>query len=156
LLGLPYYTSEDMTDAELDGELIAALRERGQRVTLPRLLVHRRVRRHDDHVTPEQVHAELASQHPGLSPATIYSTLDLLDELGFLRRVSTPRGGTVYDSRVAEHHHLICRTCGRIEDLDARLDTRAVERAARSAGFRVDHGQLAISGLCGDCAAKAA
>jgi Fe2+ or Zn2+ uptake regulation protein len=141
-----------VTTADLDKELIAALRERGQRVTLPRLLVHRHVRRSDQHVTPEQIHAELATQHPGLSPATIYGTLDLLDELGFVRRVSTPRGGTVYDSRIAEHHHVICRSCGRIEDIDARVDTRAVERAARAAGFHVDHGQLALSGLCRDCA----
>jgi Fe2+ or Zn2+ uptake regulation protein len=144
-----------MTDADLDSRLIEALREHGLRVTLPRLLVHRHVGRADDHFTPEQVHADLAGLHPGLSPATIYSTLDLLDELGFLRRVSTPRGGTVYDSRTAQHHHVICRSCGRIEDVDARVDTRAVERAARTAGFRVDHGQLALSGLCADCAANA-
>jgi Fe2+ or Zn2+ uptake regulation protein len=156
LLGLPYYTDRRMTAPELDRELIAALRERGQRVTLPRLLVHRHVRRRDDHVTPEQLHAELAGEHPGLSPATIYSTLELLDALGFVRRVSTPRGGTVYDSRVDEHHHVICRSCGRIADVDARVDTRAAERAARSAGFRVDHGQLALSGLCGECARRAA
>jgi Fe2+ or Zn2+ uptake regulation protein len=143
-----------MIDADLDSRLVAALRERGLRVTLPRLLVHRHVRRGDDHFTPEQVHAELAALHPGLSPATIYSTLDLLDELGFVRRVSTPRGATVYDSRTAQHHHVICRSCGRIEDLDARVDTGAVERAARAAGFRVDHGQLALSGLCADCAAS--
>jgi len=143
-----------VTDTELDNELIAALRERGQRVTLPRLLVHRHVRRSDRHVTPERVHAELASQHPGLSPATIYGTLDLLDELGFVRRVSTPRGGTMYDPRVEEHQHVICRSCGRVQDVDARVDTRAVERAARAAGFRIEHGQLALSGLCGECAAN--
>lgn len=142
-----------MTDADLDTELITALRARGARVTLPRLLVHRHVRRSDRHVTPELVHAELAPAHPGLSPATIYSTLDLLDELGFVRRVSTPRGGTIYDPRTAEHHHVICRSCGRVHDVDARVDTRAAERAARAAGFRVDHGQLALSGLCADCAA---
>ena len=145
-----------MKAPDLDRELIAALRERGQRVTLPRLLVHRHVRRHADHVTPEQIHAELAREHPGLSPATIYSTLQLLDSLGFVRRVSTPRGGTVYDSRVDQHHHVICRSCGRIEDLDARVDAGAAERAARSAGFSVDHGQLALSGLCADCARAAA
>jgi Fe2+ or Zn2+ uptake regulation protein len=135
----------------VDQELIAALRERGHRVTLPRLLVHRHVRQSDRHVTPEQVHAELAPQHPGLSPATIYGTLTLLDELGFVRRVSTPRGGTVYDPRVEDHHHVICRACGRIEDLDAAVDTHAAAAAARKAGFRVDHGQLALSGLCADC-----
>ena len=99
-----------MNDPDLDSELIEALRERGQRVTMPRLLVHRLVRRSPGHVTPEQVHAELSPGHPGLSPATIYGTLDLLDELGFLRRVSTPRGGTVYDPRVAPRGVLTRRT----------------------------------------------
>jgi Fe2+ or Zn2+ uptake regulation protein len=140
-----------VTDAELDSELVAALRERGQRVTMPRLLVHRLVRR-AGHVSPEQVHAELAPAHPGLSPATVYGTLDLLDELGFLRRVSTPRGATLYDSRTDEHHHVICRECGRIQDIEASVDTRAAERAARAAGFALDHSQLALSGLCPDCA----
>jgi Fe2+ or Zn2+ uptake regulation protein len=139
-------------DADLDAELVAALRERGQRVTMPRLLVHRLVRRSDRHLTPEQVHAELAPAHPGLSPATIYGTLDLLEQLGFVRRVSTPRGATLYDPRVDEHHHVICRVCGRVQDIDARVDVRAAERAARAAGFAVEHGQLALSGVCAECA----
>lgn len=136
---------------DLDQELITALRARGQRVTLPRLLVHRHVRSRDRHVTPEQVHAELAREHPGLSPATIYGTLTLLEELGFLRRVSTQRGGIVYDPRVDDHHHLICSRCGRTEDLDARVDIHAATHAARAAGFEVHHGQLALTGLCRDC-----
>ena len=151
---LNFRTMEQVNDADLDNELIAALRERGQRVTLPRLLVHRHVRRARHHVTPEHVHAEVASQHPGLSPATIYGTLELLEELGFVRRVSTPRGGTLYDPRVDEHHHVICRSCGRVQDVDARVDTRAVKRAARAAGFRVDYGQFALRGLCAHCANK--
>jgi Fe2+ or Zn2+ uptake regulation protein len=144
-----------VTDAELDAELVAALRERGQRVTMPRLLVHRLVRRGAEHVTPDQVHAALAPDHPGLSPATIYGTLDLLDELGFVRRVSTPRGATLYDPRTDEHHHVICRECGRVQDVEGAVDTRAVEAAARAAGFAVEHGQVALSGLCRECAAKA-
>jgi Fe2+ or Zn2+ uptake regulation protein len=143
---------DPVTDAELDADLVAALRERGQRVTMPRLVVHRLIRRGGGHVTPEQVHATLAPEHPGLSPATIYSTLELLDALGFVRRVSTPRGGTLYDPRTDAHHHVICRACGRVQDVDAPVDTTAVERAARAAGFAVDHGQLALSGLCADCA----
>jgi Fe2+ or Zn2+ uptake regulation protein len=140
------------TDSALDAELTAALRARGHRVTLPRLLVHRHLRRRHGHVTPEQLHTELAPLLPSLSPATIYGTLDLLDELGFVRRVSTPRGGTVYDPRVAPHHHVICRGCGRIQDIEARVDSAAAERAARGAGFTVDHGQLQLTGLCADCA----
>jgi Fe2+ or Zn2+ uptake regulation protein len=114
------------------------------------------VRRSPAHVTPEQLHAELAPRLPSLSPATIYGTLDLLDDLGLVRRVSTPRGGTVYDSRIDDHHHVICRSCGRIEDVEAPLDTGAVERAARAIDFQVDHRQLAISGLCAACRGGAA
>jgi Fe2+ or Zn2+ uptake regulation protein len=140
------------TDSDLDRELVDALRANGHRVTMPRLLVHRHVRRHDGHITPDGLHTQLAPQLPSLSPATVYATLDLLDALGFVRRISTPRGGTVYDPRVDPHHHLICRDCGAISDLDARVDTRAAERAARAAGFAVEYGELQLSGQCAACA----
>jgi Fe2+ or Zn2+ uptake regulation protein len=133
--------------------LITALRARGQRVTLPRLLVHRHVRRGDRHVTPEQIHAELAPELPSLSQATVYGTLDLLDELGLVRRICTPRGATTYDSRVDDHQHAICRACGRVEDVDARARAAGAVKAAEAAGFRVDHAQLTLSGLCAACAA---
>jgi Fe2+ or Zn2+ uptake regulation protein len=139
-------------DSTLDRELTAALQSRGRRVTLPRLLVHRHVRHREGHLTAEQLHAELSPELPSLSPATIYATLDLLDELGLVRRVSTLRGTTVYDARTDPHHHVICRRCGRIADIDAPLDAAAAARAAQAAGFRVDHGELQLTGVCADCA----
>jgi Fe2+ or Zn2+ uptake regulation protein len=145
------YTRRVVRDAELDAELTEALRSRGHRITLPRLLVHRHVRRRDGHVTPEQLFAELQPELPSLSPATIYSTLDLLDELGFVRRVPTPRGGTVYDPRTDAHHHVVCRRCGRIEDVDAPVELSRAQDAAAAAGFSVEHGALQLSGLCPDC-----
>jgi len=145
---------ERVTPAELDDELIAALRSRGQRVTFPRLLVHRHVRGASRHLTAEQVYAQLSPEHPSLSPATVYGTLDLLDDLGFVRRVSTPRGATTYDSRVDQHHHVICRECGRVQDLDAAVETDVAERAASAAGFQVAHAQLTLSGVCAACATR--
>ena len=140
-----------MTTATLDAELIAALRAGGRRVTHPRLLVHRHIRRRAQHVTAEQVYGELAPELPSLSPATVYATLDLLDELGLIRRISTPGATTVYDPNTSAHHHVICDRCGRIEDLHARVETGDATRAAAEAGFRVDHGQLLLSGLCREC-----
>ena len=148
------YGVANLTDQELDRELTTALRAGGHRVTLPRLIVHRHVRRAPNHLTPEAVHSELAGELPSLSPATIYSTLELLDELGFVRRVSTQRGGTVYDPRVDEHHHLICRNCGRIQDFEARVRMAAAEERARELGFRPEHGELQLTGLCSTCAAE--
>jgi Fe2+ or Zn2+ uptake regulation protein len=136
---------------DADRELIAALRATGRRVTMPRLLVHRHLRAADRHVTAEQLYAELAEQIPSLSAATVYDTLDLLDELGLIRRISTPRGATTYDSRTAAHHHMICRACGRVEDLDADVDAGAAELVAVEAGFSVGFAQLTLSGLCPEC-----
>ena len=151
-MGIVTTTPDATTDAELDRKLSAALRARGHRVTLPRLLVHRHVRRHAGHLTAEQLHSELAAQLPSLSPATVYATLDLLGELGLVRRVSTPHGAALYDPRTDAHHHVFCRRCGRIGDVEAPVDTAAAERAAAGAGFRVEQGELQLSGLCRACA----
>jgi Fe2+ or Zn2+ uptake regulation protein len=137
----------------MDEELITALRGTGRRVTMPRLLVHRWLRERDRHVTAEQVYAELAAQMPSLSAATVYETLDLLAELGLIRRVNTPRGASTYDSRIADHHHVVCRECGLIADLDAAVDAGAAENAARAAGFAPDFAQLTVTGLCAACRA---
>src|SRR4051794_13314609 len=146
----------DSSDQVLDRELTGALRAGGHRVTAPRLLVHRHVRRRAAHLTAEQVHAELAPALPSLSPATVYATLDLLDELGFVRRLSTPRGATVFDPRSDPHHHAICRRCGRIQDVEASVDSGPAGAAAARAGFSVERGELLLSGLCADCAPVAA
>lgn len=141
------------TQREVDEELSEALRARGHRVTLPRLLVHRHLRRTDGHVTAEQVSSELARELPSLSPATVYATLDLLDDLGFVRRMSTPGGTTIFDARREAHHHLVCHRCGALEDLDVQVDASAARAAAARAGFRVEHAEMQLSGLCRRCAA---
>lgn len=147
------YYNGIVTSQLADDQLIDALRARGHRVTLPRLVVHRHLRRTGGHVTAEQVSSALARDVPSLSPATVYATLDLLDELGFVRRVSTPGGVAVYDARPDAHHHLVCRRCGALEDLDAGVDASAASAAAARAGFHVEHVELQLSGLCPRCAA---
>jgi Fur family peroxide stress response transcriptional regulator len=129
----------------LDHKLTEALRERGQRVTLPRLMVHRYVAGAPQHVTAEHVHNEL----PSLSFGTIYSTLELLEELGLVRRVTTLEGTAVYDSQTDPHGHALCRRCGRLFD----LEPGAVKTPAAPSGFRVEQAEVQLVGLCADCAA---
>jgi Fe2+ or Zn2+ uptake regulation protein len=143
-----------MSAEALDAELSEALRAAGHRVTLPRLLVHRHLRRGDRHLTAEQLHSELAPQHPSLSPATVYATLDLLEDLGLVRRVNTAGGSTIYDTRTRSHHHVVCRHCGRIEDIDAAIDAEPARRAAAATGFTIDHAELQLTGLCRACQAR--
>jgi len=138
-----------VTDGTLDSELTQALRERGQRVTLPRLMVHRYVRRSPRHVTADEVRREI----PSLSFATVYSTLELFEELGLVRRVGTLEGAAVYDSRTDPHHHAHCRRCGRVVDIDAGRASERVTRAAAHAGFVVERAEVQVVGLCADCSA---
>src|SRR3954451_2821937 len=120
-------------DQAADDRLVAALRERGQRVTSQRLIIHRLLRDLDRHVTAEEVLRRASEQLPGMSLPTVYATLDLLTELGEARRVSVG-GPVLYDRRTEDHAHLRCRQCGRVEDLEIPLDAGAALGAARAAG----------------------
>jgi Fe2+ or Zn2+ uptake regulation protein len=147
----------DRTDdrAELDRGLAAALRERGQRVTSQRLLIHRALRELDRHVTAEEVLAAVAPSLPSISLPTVYATLELFEELGIVRRVRAGEGPVRYDPRSERHHHLVCRRCGRVEDLDVSVDLSSALRAAARSRFAPDSAELVLSGLCAACAARA-
>jgi Fe2+ or Zn2+ uptake regulation protein len=135
--------------------LVAALRERGQRVTSQRLVIHRLLRELDRHVTAEEVLRRASEQLPGMSLPTVYATLDLLTELGEARRVSVGGSPVLYDPRVEDHAHVRCRECGRVEDLDVPLDAARALRAARDAGYAAGTAELVVEGRCAACASGA-
>ncbi|MGD9570877.1 MAG: Fur family transcriptional regulator [Thermoleophilia bacterium] len=133
----------------------AALRARGQRVTPQRLVIAAAIRDLGRHTTAEEVFTEVGRRLPGVSLPTVYATLDLLEDLGLVRRVATESGTAVYDPRTDEHHHLVCRACGAIADVDGSVDHDALLSAARGAGFTPDGAQVVIRGLCASCRGQA-
>jgi Fe2+ or Zn2+ uptake regulation protein len=133
--------------------LVAALRQRGQRVTSQRLIIHRLLQQLDRHVTAEEVLRRASEQLPGMSLPTVYATLDLLTELGEARRVSVG-GPVLYDPRTDDHAHLRCRVCGRVDDLAIPIDPAPALDAARAAGFEADAAELVVAGRCAACAAR--
>jgi Fe2+ or Zn2+ uptake regulation protein len=137
-----------------DETLVAALRERGQRVTPQRLLIHRALRDLDRHVTADEVLGEVSGRLPNASLPTVYAALELFEELGIVRRVPTGGGATLYDPRTVPHQHQACRECGRVEDLDVTVDAAGALRAAQARGFRPDAAELVVTGVCGRCAAS--
>jgi Fe2+ or Zn2+ uptake regulation protein len=136
-------------------QLAQQLRDRGQRVTSQRLVIHRALRELDRHATADQVLAAVRDRLPGVSLPTVYATLELFEQLGVVRRVSSASGPALYDPRPEPHHHLVCTRCGRVEDVEAQLDLSAAHRAAQRHGFRPAHSEVVISGLCASCAADA-
>jgi Fe2+ or Zn2+ uptake regulation protein len=138
--------------AAMETSLAGALRERGQRVTPQRLMVARVLSDLDRHVTAEVVFDEVSRRMPGVSLPTVYATLELLEGMGLIHRVASERGAVIYDPRTDAHHHLVCRRCGAIVDVDAQVEAEELLSAARSAGFAPDHAQVVVRGLCANCA----
>jgi Fe2+ or Zn2+ uptake regulation protein len=132
------------------------LRARGQRATPQRLMIAGTVAALPGHATAEQIHGAVAERMPGVSLPTVYATLELLEEMGLVRRLPSPGGSAVYDPRTDAHHHLVCRRCGLIADVDGAVDGGAVLAAARAAGFSPDDAQLVVRGLCAACRAAGA
>jgi Fe2+ or Zn2+ uptake regulation protein len=137
--------------AELDRELTERLRESGHRVTSQRLLVHRAVCEQQRHLTAEQVLGSVSRALPSISLPTIYATLELLEDLGLVRRVSTGTGALLFESRRSPHAHAACRRCGQIVDVPVQQIDPDAFAGARAAGFAPEEAQLIVFGLCESC-----
>lgn len=133
-------------------ELIDRLRARGQRVTSPRLVILRELRRNGRHAAAEEIHRAVHRDLPGTSLPTVYATLDLLVELGAARKLDVGVGHALYDPRTEPHQHTVCRCCGRVDDLDGELEIGSLLRVAGAHGFHPESAELVISGLCEACA----
>jgi Fe2+ or Zn2+ uptake regulation protein len=140
---------------ELDQVLTERLRGSGHRVTSQRLLVHRAVCAKQRHLTAEQVLGNVCEALPSISLPTIYATLELLEDLGLVRRVSTGTGALLFESRSIPHAHAACRRCGQIVDVPAPMIDPDALQGARAAGFEPEEAQLIVFGLCESCRAVA-
>ena len=147
-------TTKTHTSPRDDAELADLLRERGLRATSQRVVMHRLLRDRNRHLSAEELLSEASEQLPGVSLPTVYSTLELFEQLGIVRRVNGGGGTLLWDTRAGAHHHMICRNCGRIQDMDTPLDLEGARRSAARAGVQPDRAEVVVSGLCADCAAS--
>jgi Fe2+ or Zn2+ uptake regulation protein len=134
-------------------EAALALRNAGYRVTPQRLVIHRTLVELGRHVGAEELLSAVGQVLPNVSLPTVYSALDALEEAGLVRRVSAGQGRALYDARPADHHHLVCRRCGAVEDLDADVSLAGALAAAGRHGFTPDGAEVVIRGLCANCRA---
>jgi Fe2+ or Zn2+ uptake regulation protein len=136
-------------------DLVELLHGRGQRVTSQRLVILRELRQRAQHATAEEIHHAVQRELPGISVPTIYATLELFVDLGLARRIDTGTAA-LYDAGLEPHQHAVCRRCGRVQDVHGRVNATALTAAASAIGFQPHGAELIISGLCADCAARAA
>lgn len=130
------------------------LREQGLKVTAQRLAVYRTITEHGRHLTAEEVYARVSQALPTISLTTVYKILNELVELGKAQRVSLGDGTVRFDPNTEAHAHLVCRMCGRAEDLPASEYHVGVPSIA-ARGYRILGHAVIFYGLCPRCRAAA-
>ena len=129
----------------------AILRSHGLQVTAQRLAVLRAVAK-QPHVTADGV-AEVARAEIGaISRQSVYDALGMLAEKGLVRRIQPIGSPALYEDRVGDnHHHLICRGCGVVVDVDCAVGATPCLTAADNAGFTIDEAEVVYWGHCPAC-----
>jgi Fur family ferric uptake transcriptional regulator len=136
---------------ELAAEALLAMKRRGLRMTPQRQAIVAEVMRAQGHINAPAIAAKVRSKMPGVTPSTIYRTLDVLEDVGVIAHSHLERGAEYHHAAESGHVHLTCSRCGAEDDLS--LDEAAsLERLiTKHRGFRPDLTHFAISGVCRSC-----
>src|SRR5215217_4439397 len=127
------------------------LRAVGLRVTRPRLAVLDVLADHP-HVDADTLVTGARAQHPSLSPQAVYGVLKALVSVGLARRIEPAGAPALFELRVGDnHHHLVCRSCGAVADVDCAVGAAPCLSPSGASGFVVDEAEVVFWGLCSTC-----
>ncbi len=131
----------------------AVLREHGLHVTAQRLAVLQAVFDRP-HTTADDIHSAVRAAIGTVSRQAVYDALAALTGTGLLRRIQPAGSPARYENRVGDnHHHLICRTCGRMVDVDCAVGDTPCLTAADDSGYEIDEAEVIYWGRCPACVA---
>jgi Fur family transcriptional regulator, stress-responsive regulator len=138
----------------VDPDSSQILRDRGLRVTAQRLAVLRAVS-DAPHVTADVVTKAVRSELGAVSTQAVYDVLAALTDKGLLRRIQPAGSPARYEDRVGDnHHHLVCRACNRMVDVDCAVGDPPCLTAVDDVGYEIDEAEVIFWGRCPDCASE--
>lgn len=130
------------------------LREQGVQVTAQRLAVLRAVSDRP-HSTADDVAEVVRAGIGTISRQAVYDALNILAEKGIIRRIQPAGSPALYEDRVDDnHHHVICRLCGRATDVDCAVGETPCLTAADDSGYQIDEAEVIYWGTCPECLAE--
>ncbi len=137
---------DQLTPAEM-------LRKHGLQVTAQRLAVLRAVSS-EPHGTAEDVHKAVHAAIGAVSRQAVYNALGTMTDQGLIRRIQPAGSPARYEDRVGDnHHHLVCRNCGNLVDVDCTVGESPCLTAADDSGYEIDEAEVVFFGRCPECAA---
>jgi Fur family transcriptional regulator, stress-responsive regulator len=127
------------------------LRQRGYRVTAQRLAVLRAVSA-EPHVTADNVADTVRAEMGTISLQAVYDVLNVLVGAGLIRRIQPAGSAARFEARVSDnHHHVICRVCGRTADVDCAVGSAPCLTAVDDMGYLIDEAEVVYWGTCPGC-----
>ncbi|RPI53130.1 MAG: transcriptional repressor [Acidobacteria bacterium] len=130
------------------------LRQRGIQVTAQRLAVLQAVSG-QPHITADAVAEAVRAEIGAISLQSVYDALGVLVSEGLIRRIQPAGSPARFEDRVGDnHHHLICRICGRLVDVDCAVGSAPCLTAVDDSGYEIDEAEVAYWGRCPDCLAQ--
>jgi Fe2+ or Zn2+ uptake regulation protein len=133
------------------------LRAAGLRITTPRLEILRTLAEGPAHLDADRIAAAVRARTGSISAQTVYNVLASLMAAGLVRRIEPAGGPGLYELRVGDnHHHLICRRCDAIADVDCAVGDAPCLTAADDLGYEIDEAEVIYWGRCPGCIATAA
>lgn len=127
------------------------LRRHGLRVTRPRLAVLE-VLTQGGHLEVEDITRRVRERIDTVSTQAVYDVLSALSRAGLARRLEPAGSPALFEARVGDnHHHIVCRSCGAIVDVDCVVDERPCLEPGLGHGFEVDEAEVTFWGLCPSC-----
>ena len=132
--------------------LVKELRARGMRVTPQRAIIFEAIEKLEGHITAEDIFQAVQQANPYISLATVYRTLELLQELRLISQTNFGRSQTYFALKDhGPHHHLVCIECGAIEEFEDDLLEPLRTSLKMQFGFQANAEHLCIFGLCKSC-----
>lgn len=132
------------------------MRESGYKLTDQRKVVFECLEEYqEDHMTTEEIHQKLRDSGENIGIATVYRTLLLFDELGIVQKLDIDDSGTRYElvdgSAEHHHHHLICKACGKVEEVKVDFLNEVENKIENEHNFLIDNHELIFYGKCDEC-----
>lgn len=144
-----------MATTDLQMMLHSGLRRNRYKLTRPRQAVLDTIAEAEGHLSPAEVYRRAKARHPRLGLTTVYRTLELLVDLGYVQRVHGEGGCHSYAAVLCPHsHHLLCSSCGRAQEFPCGNLDPLVQTLEESTGYQIRGHILEMIGLCPHCRAQ--
>jgi Fur family ferric uptake transcriptional regulator len=134
------------------GGIGTKLSELGYRLTPQRMMILSAIENSDDHVSAEEIYAQVVAKYSNVNISTVYRTLELLKRLGLVTETDLGEGRVRYHpADKGHHHHLVCKECGAIINLTESVMAPVKDTLLREYKFIADLEHMAIFGRCINC-----